>query len=383
METTDSELLLILRNIAKAQMEAELTARITGENFNVFSILNLTTNEVRTHSAFLAALLDPFGTHGQGPLYLRLFLSETGIIKDEFDPELAQVQVEIDVGRIDNDGSNGGRIDILLTDSKKRHIMIENKIYAADQHNQLLRYHNFDPAGCLLYLTLFGDAPSQFATANKPFEFRCISYYAHVLNWLNECYKNSAGLPNVRETIFQYRTLICRLTGLTVRRQIMENAKKIISDNPDLVESVVCLSDAWNSIVEETKTKFLNLLRTAIVKSYNTANNEFLIGVTVGEDGDGLYVGVNLKNNSDKKKVSEEVEKMYKAVFKEITKSTRSSPPWHIGWFNPSPFKHRESFKSLPRSVVLSCYKYEAELNQLVAHVVGQVDKLVTALIYA
>lgn len=41
---------------------------------NIFRLLGITTDEVRTHSALLADLLNPRGTHGQGSLFLATFL---------------------------------------------------------------------------------------------------------------------------------------------------------------------------------------------------------------------------------------------------------------------------------------------------------------------
>ena len=49
--------------------------RKQGENFNIFSVLNLSTKEVRLHSAFLAELLNPDGDHGLGYKFLEAFLS--------------------------------------------------------------------------------------------------------------------------------------------------------------------------------------------------------------------------------------------------------------------------------------------------------------------
>jgi len=48
-------------------------AEITGENFNIFRILKVETNEVGTHSAFLSELLSPIGKHGHGDTFMRLF----------------------------------------------------------------------------------------------------------------------------------------------------------------------------------------------------------------------------------------------------------------------------------------------------------------------
>ncbi len=41
-----------------------------GEVFNIYEILNLKTNEVRTHSRFIAELLNPTGTHLKGKVFL-------------------------------------------------------------------------------------------------------------------------------------------------------------------------------------------------------------------------------------------------------------------------------------------------------------------------
>tara|TARA_B100000378_G_C17903478_1_gene363522 strand:- start:115 stop:366 length:252 start_codon:yes stop_codon:yes gene_type:complete len=49
-------------------------SRLKGENFNVFSILNMEHKENGTHSAFLGELLNPNGSHSKGNLFLQLFL---------------------------------------------------------------------------------------------------------------------------------------------------------------------------------------------------------------------------------------------------------------------------------------------------------------------
>lgn len=45
----------------------------SGNAFNVFEIINVTTDEVRLHSKFIAELLNPNGSHGQQDLFLSLF----------------------------------------------------------------------------------------------------------------------------------------------------------------------------------------------------------------------------------------------------------------------------------------------------------------------
>jgi len=43
-----------------------------GENFNIFKVLGLTSNEVRTHSAFIAELLNPDGSHGLRDIFIKI-----------------------------------------------------------------------------------------------------------------------------------------------------------------------------------------------------------------------------------------------------------------------------------------------------------------------
>lgn len=47
-----------------------------GENYNLFKVINMTSNETSVHSAFLADLLNPKGMHHMGDVFLKLFTDE-------------------------------------------------------------------------------------------------------------------------------------------------------------------------------------------------------------------------------------------------------------------------------------------------------------------
>ncbi len=102
----------IIQNVAAIGRVYEKVVEATGENFNVFQILNLSTNETRTHSALLAEFLDPKGSHGQGSIFLELFLQKMNIL--DFDFNNAKVTKEKYAGSIDDNYLEGGRLDILL-----------------------------------------------------------------------------------------------------------------------------------------------------------------------------------------------------------------------------------------------------------------------------
>lgn len=51
-------------------------AEEAGDNYNLFKVIGLTSEEVRIHSAFLANLLNPQAEHGQKSKFLKLFCEQ-------------------------------------------------------------------------------------------------------------------------------------------------------------------------------------------------------------------------------------------------------------------------------------------------------------------
>lgn len=58
-------------------------------------------------------------------------------------------------------------------------------------------------------MTLFEEVPIEESIRKKVIN---ISYEHHIINWLENCIKEVALLPTIRETIFQYLNLIKKLT---------------------------------------------------------------------------------------------------------------------------------------------------------------------------
>src|SRR5271165_5647809 len=131
---------------------------VAGEAFNIFQVLEIGSLETLTHSPVLAELLSPSGRHGMGDAFLKLFVTE---FKLALEPTKTRVKLEHYIGPVNDTFTSGGRIDIFLSDRKRpddpgHEVLIENKIYAADQHNQLLRYQEAFPQAKIIYLTLDG-----------------------------------------------------------------------------------------------------------------------------------------------------------------------------------------------------------------------------------
>lgn len=101
----------IARVIAN-EKERDKARHESGDDYNVFSVLNLQRKEVTLHSAFIADLLDPKGSHCCGPAFLEAFLKVLGddaTVKFE-DLSKVNVHTEYNIGPISKNGKRGGRI---------------------------------------------------------------------------------------------------------------------------------------------------------------------------------------------------------------------------------------------------------------------------------
>lgn len=214
-----------IRQIVELDNQQKEEARKRGENYNIFSVLKMETAEMETHSAFLASLLNPDGDHGMKDLFLESFISKINCGDIQLCTNQCAVQVEHFTG--------DGRIDILIADNDAhKAIIIENKIYAGDQNEQMKRYYDYAAANYkggfrLLYLTLDGHEPSPDSLKDlSDKDYKLISYRNVILPWLEQCAKDAYNKPLVRETINQYISLIKKLTGMNNE----DNIKKAIVD---------------------------------------------------------------------------------------------------------------------------------------------------------
>lgn len=371
-----TKLLQSAQNLAsETGILAKSYARVSkakGEYFNIFSILNMETNEEQTHSKFIAELLNPRGRHGMVDRFLELFLEKFEI--EDFRTELAKVDVEYHVGRVSDE--HGGRIDILVRSGAKS-IVIENKIYAGEQHNQLLRYHNAFGEKELFFLTLDGAESSQHNDlVRRKVNYRNISYEEDILDWLDACLKEAATVPVVRESIGQYMNLVKKLTGQNINQQMnQEIAKSILADDQrfegfaalmgaakevrktvlqehllpllkDIAEEInKGESDEAKHLVvhvdEDYFMKYDNAWKSFNFRSQAASDNkinflrfEFVVGKRRGYSN--LMYGILLKSteldSAEDKELREKLKAAYKEVFGE------DSNNGHGGWALKAPF---------------------------------------------
>lgn len=313
--------------------------------FNLFSVLRSSSDEVRLHSRFLAFLLDPKAAHNQGTALLDLLLKRLGI--QSFDLENTTVEVEYQ------------NIDILVRNPSGQAVIIENKIYAGDQDEQLWRYHQrMQDEGYreiwTTYLTLDGAEPSEQSRKSLPVIL--ISYEAEITAWLKECIPLIAREPGVRESVFQYIELLQKLTSSDqgeiymskLKEQILQGENLfLIADINHAFKAVLAdlQFDIWERMRVYQESQYPHLgkpeitaTKEAVSAYYKKAKNSKFIGIHFPFNfmKGGVYIELNHRlycgYYCDGEQFSEDRERLF-ALSREFAPSTRNSS--HLFWKYP------------------------------------------------
>jgi len=191
-------------------------------DYNLLTTVLNEHDEVRLHSRVIGSLLDINGLHYQKELFLEKFMEILKIVEFEFNIEESNLFLEYQ------------NIDLYLTDGIK-HIIIENKIYAGDQKNQIKRYYdtikdeNKDLGYndiLVIYLSIDRTKPSSYSLGNLIIEdnyifdndekiaiFKNINYKNEILNWLDDCLHEIQNITNLNESIQQYKNVVEKITN--------------------------------------------------------------------------------------------------------------------------------------------------------------------------
>lgn len=240
---------------------------VLGEKFNVFSVLNMESDEVNTHSRLIYEFLNKDGSHGMGDVFLREFFAQ--VLEKPYPDSEVNVYRESIIPASDN----YGRIDILIS-GKDFCYPIEIKIYAGDQHKQIQRYYEFAKKmqdHQVYYLTLDGHEPSDDSLGSiketqkdeqnekqkeKPIE--CISFNYHIRKWLEHCAEIAWKAQNITEIIRQYIKLLDKLTGNIEEDIFMEEIKDIVGRSKENYESALAIEKSLLTVRKEMMIKFFS-----------------------------------------------------------------------------------------------------------------------------
>ncbi|MEK6450007.1 MULTISPECIES: PDDEXK-like family protein [unclassified Myroides] len=250
-------------------------------SFNLFKVMHHITDERRLHSRFIAFLLNPNGSHGQGTMFLELFLSNTSI--KTFDLQEVSVCPK-ELGKKENEN-----IDILIQNSKGQAIIIENKIFAGDSNKkegevitaQLLNYYDKKKSEfsdiTLVYLTLNGKEPSFYEQFKdiQPALIR-LDYIGFITKWLEKCMEQTLSNSDLYRSIVQYLHLVKEITNdfelaVELKKEIakdLESGYKYWITNKDVNDYII--QNQFKHIKWHTVHEFMTALRIVIQSKYNT-----------------------------------------------------------------------------------------------------------------
>ena len=244
--------------------------RQEAHEFNIFTLLLKSGDEVNLHTKFIYELLDPKGSHHQGRLFLDLFFKEL---------LLDSPQDRMDVFR------EKQNIDILLQSSDNA-IIIENKIHTKDHSSQLSRYwktikkQGYKKSNIhLIYLTLFGEQPLEEKVRDKVL---CISYREEISDWLEACIEKTETIPALREVLVQYLRLVKKLTHQSTEKGFIMDVKNLLLKEDNLKSIVGIESSIIEAKIEVQfnfwQTLLSNLFPHYAFTFYNTNNSKGLKG---------------------------------------------------------------------------------------------------------
>ena len=244
---------------AKAQADRQ---RAMGKHdYNIFTLFHNFSDEVNLHSNFIASLLDPNGDHYKGDLFLKLFLETCGI--DDF---------SIDTGRA-TVFKEFKHIDIYISDGKK-HIILENKVYAKDQPTQIARYIEAikkegaeDEDIYVLYLNPDGELPKENSLGGyklnqnntklekdgSSINFKVISYGKEILEWIDKCKNEVSNITDLNVFLSQYKDVIEMIYDRYKRIDEMETANLV----EIFKENYTAASEIANNY-QETRKKIID-----------------------------------------------------------------------------------------------------------------------------
>jgi len=336
-------------------------------NYNILTSVLSKSDEVRLHSRMIFSLLDINGTHYQSSLFLDKFLNILNIKNFKLNTQNCSIYKEYQ------------NIDLYITDGDK-HIIIENKVYAKDQKNQIKRYIEIiqDENNGLatkdilvIYLSIDKKEPSAYSLGNLKIEnnfikresekialFKSIHYKNEILEWLQSSQYEVQNITNLNEVFNQYIDVVKMLNNqykdkvMSLSNYIKENesiykiAVEIQSALPKARKNIIdsfftkiifslqsTLGEGWEvKLIGDLSKRYSFPLRIYKKKWINTKGNNLIFGFEFNKNNyyDG-YFGIVRKN--DKVDIRNDVAVKFENELKDLNFNLKISAWWlHWEW---------------------------------------------------
>lgn len=253
----------------------EAQEKENGEHFNLFSILDRETSEEKTHSALIAELLNPQGSHGQGNKFLTFFIDilskkreNSAFWKNAILPTSNQIN-NIQIYKERNVGKYRHKeciLDILLLNNDW-HIIIENKFNAKQGEEQLERYSGYLKEDSvrktlLIYLTKTGEK-YRSKELSEGSDYFSITYKNDILIWLDKCKNSCLSTPILEQSLSQYINLIKKETNQTISYKMKNEIQELILDKgiKGAIEIVKNYEKSLIFIIDDLQENIIKKLR--------------------------------------------------------------------------------------------------------------------------
>lgn len=268
--------------------EARL-ARIQAPRFNTFDYIDPDENRV---TAILADLLDPNGRHGQGPVFLKEFLTFIRFDVPESSIRNAVVATEI---RTEWDR----RLDLMIRMDDWT-LALENKIGAGEQPHQLADYVTFlhrEKRWILIFLTPDGRDPQtcgDWSTWRQRSQARSLSYLG-LSSWLRSCL-SASGSDRVRMLLQDMAEWAKDIGGNMADRQILTTqlARDLILRDHRYMKALLPVLDASDAIKKHLIVDFYMQLKEELARSYPYP----MWNMSAQEDLSAKYPGLFIQGHS-------------------------------------------------------------------------------------
>lgn len=270
----------LLANVSKCLGAVGQTSG-KGGSFNVFRLCQIDHYE-NAHSRILAEFLDPRGMHGMGDMFLTLFLRQPAIadyLEQQGFPKDDGFHGWDSLGSamvVTEEAFPEGRCDIAIH-WRGWCIVIENKIYAADQAKQLERYakavRRTGEKPIILYLTLDGHSAGMDSAGDV--EYKRISYQKEIADWIADCvgeiddwcFGFESEEPNcarVRETLCQYQQLVKEISGNQEELKVNDETVTELVASTDAFRAACRISDTLQKARARIAQKIMEALRLEV-----------------------------------------------------------------------------------------------------------------------
>ena len=286
-----------------------------------FNVLDYLRDDELGLSRIIADLLDPEASHGQGTLFLQMFLERLESL-NRFDTGGALDMIRITVRGervITDDRRIAVSVEIVGNDGETHCLAIENKPYAGDLENQVKDYLDYlegeyGDRFLLIYLSPTGEGPSEWSipkTGLKKWKgrFAIMPYHRgqeeqadafedfripySLAEWLGECRKN-CEVDRLRWFLRDAETFCQRRFGgqaMTTDSETKELLAFLLSEpfNPENLKTAKVVHESWPAVRKYVCERFLEQLCSRLKTAEKLKKFAHDMHVDYEYDGESKY----------------------------------------------------------------------------------------------